>query len=239
MTVIRRLKGFIPQKDELFERVKIKLDYDKISSVISKTRIDLNSIDVWQALDSIIAGAIPERENNSREGTFTYRSNNGLDYNIRIKRKFFAVSQNKDAVEQFIPIKVQDFSPQFLSVIKNTNNEYKPIKITQEDFNTFSYTVKFSVPFSRDAQVLQPQATNADGSIAPRTTKTEKVLYTLEVELTFEDSSFIKSFTTEGVTQPLDFIGSEAAIAAQNQNQFPAQENQSPGQDASIEQITQ
>ena len=239
VTVIRRLKGFIPQKDELFERVKIKLDYDKISSVISKTGINLNSIDVWQALDSIIERAIPERENNSREGTFTYRSNNGLDYNIRIKRKFFAVSQNKDAVEQFIPIKVQDFSQQFLSVIKNTNNEYKPIKITQEDFNTFSYTLKFSVPFSRDAQVLQPQATNPDGSIAPRTTKTEKVLYNLEVELTFEDSSFIKSFTTEGVTQPLDFIGNQAAIAAQNQNQFPAQENQSPGQEASIEQITQ
>ncbi len=239
ITVIRRLKGFIPQKEELFERVKIKLDYDKISSIIAQTKIDLNSIEVWQGLDSIIAGAIPERENNSREGTFTYRSNNGLDYNIRIKRKFFAVSQNEDAVEQFLPIKVQDFSPQFLSVIKNTNNEYKPIKITQEDFNTFSYTVKFALPFSRDTKVLEPQATNPDGTLAPRTTKTEKVLYTLEVELTFEDSSFIKSFTTEGVTQPLDFVGNQVEIAAQNQSQFPAEEQQSPGQEASIEQITQ
>jgi hypothetical protein len=61
----------------------------------------------------------------------------------------------------------------------------------------------------------------------------------MEVEFTFEDSSFIKSFNTQGIDQPIDFVGNQAAIAAQNQQQAPTQETQNAEQENSILQIKQ
>lgn len=238
--VIKSLKGFIPVSEDRLRKVKIKLNPDRIIGLINQTGLNLVSTDAWGISDYTIEQIATNEGEFGAKKTFSAKWNwdsrtSGLNYVLTISRTISAKTTEKDATQQYFPITLEEFRRQLLSVIKQPNNEYAIKEIQGVDFNTTSYTIRFSIPFTKKAQVLSPE-TYVGTVLQPRTTTTKDVEARMDVEITFEDSSFIKSFTTEDVQQPIDFVGN---LTKQNQQQFNKVEDQSPGQDASIDQITQ
>jgi len=240
VTVIRRLNGFITEKEDLLRSVKIKLDSDRIISLINQTGLNLKSTssDAWGSLDSVLRVAIPDRgELQKVRSTWNWNSKtNGINYELSIARSAWAKTTDPTATQKEFPIFVDEFADQFINVIK-TDNDFKIIKVEQPTVNKFSYTLKISIPFTRTIKKQPPAQINPDGTKTFPPLIDSSELLSVETEFTFEDSSFIKSFTTSAdVIQPKDFIGN---LVNQNQNQTPTAEEQSLPQQPSITQIKQ
>jgi hypothetical protein len=230
--LIRRLKGYIPLRSDLLSQVKVFLDGPSFFSVIKnlETRTWESDVDVFKSIFSPtefvnriknIWNDGPDndsKKNNSyREIEVDYVSGNKLSYKVKIRAKSFGVTQDTDVVTKYYPIDLKEFVDQFKNVLNNSNNQYgiKEMSVTdtlagQADLSNdkVSITIKLAVPFTRTVDALLKNQIDPNTLQAlPDKVIQKSVQFNSYTELTIEDTRFIKNFTTQGVIQPIDFVG--------------------------------
>jgi len=175
-----------------------------------------------------------DKKNDTGEITINYPSTNGRNYNIRIKRKLWAVSDRQDIVDSFGAAKQgltytnSSFyyidTPTFVTQLKNVlNTPQNTFTISNVDAlpNETTTTITFTVPFTRSVKVNKsgtaaPDVTNPDGTVtkgkkSPDSIVDENVTFSLYVELSFNNSDEIKSFTVPAeVIEPIEFVGTSS-----------------------------
>jgi alpha-acetolactate decarboxylase len=193
-----------------------------------------------------------DKKNDVAVEKIAYKSNNGSVYNIEIKRKVWGTTDRSDVLDSYgtsaagftftnsayYYIDTPTFAKQLKNVISNPNNTFK-IKNVDPRPNDITTTFYFKVPFTRQVKVVVPAVTNPDLTITPETLKDDNVTFNVDVELSINDSALIKSFTTQDVIQPIDFLQNQKNIANQNQQQTTTQETQALSQEALSTQISQ
>ena len=187
-----------------------------------------------------------------------YKSTNGRSYNIKIERHLFAVSNREDIADSYgkgggaklttfttnayYPIDTKTFLNQLKPVLESSVNKFE-IKDVDPVAAQTTTTIKFTMPFTRqvDVVVKAKDIPNPDGSVTKvsETIKKDNVTYQLYTEISFDDSSIIKSIIVpDKITQPLDFvIQTEKKLVEQDQKEVNVEEEQKKQQDALETQI--
>lgn len=184
-----------------------------------------------------------DKINDTGEFVVNAPSNNGRTYTLTIKRKLWAISNRTDIIDSYGSISkgltysdsayyyidTETFANQLKNVLKSPVNTYV-IKSVDAVPNKTTTTFYFAIPFTRKAKVAKEGSEtktadikNPDGTVTKGQTKIipdsiveEDVEYKLYVEISIDDSSFIKSFTIpEGIIEPLEF---KTTNDLQNQN---------------------
>lgn len=236
--LIRKLKGYIPLKDDLLSQVQVKLDGQGFFDLLKTVKIDIEKNDAFKsednALDQILSTGTAivsavnslfggpnfsaKKQFSTREFEALYVSANKLTYKIKISAKAFATTTESDVEDIYYPISNKEFVDQFKNVLTTESNEYSIESLEIKDViaqqgslsnDKVAITFKLSLPFTRNVNVVQKNRIDQQTLQALPDKLVEKaVKFTLEVKLTVEDTRFIKSFTTKNVIQPIDFIGS-------------------------------
>jgi hypothetical protein len=193
-----------------------------------------------------------DKKNDVAVENVAYKSNNGSVYNIEIKRKVWGATDRSDVLDSYgassagftftnsayYYIDTPTFAKQLKNVISNPNNTFK-IRTVEPRPGNITTVFYFKVPFTRSVKVIVPEVQNPDLTVTPETIKDENVTFDVDVELSINDSALIKSFTTQNVIQPVDFLQNQKNIANQNQQQTTTQETQALSQEALSTQISQ
>lgn len=230
--LIRKLKGFIPLRSDLLSQVKVKLDATDFFNVVKnlETRTWESDIDVFKAIFSPTEvfnrikslfsdgpDSDSKKNNSYREIEVNYVSTNKLSYSAKIRAKTFAITEDAQVVDKYYPIEQKEFVDQLKSVLNNPNNEFTISNLEVTDVmaqpgslskDKVAITFKFTIPFTKTVSAIEK------GQPDPRTLQLlpdkqiqKSVKFDVFTELTIEDTRFIKSFTTQGVIQPKDFLG--------------------------------
>jgi hypothetical protein len=203
-----------------------------------------------------------DKANDTGELDIPYKSTNGRSYNLKISRKLWATSEREDLVDSYGSISngltytnsayyyidTETFVKQIKNVLQTEKNTFI-IKSVDSVPNKTTTTFSFTIPFTRKAKIsvkgkIGADVINPDGSITkgvktPDTISEADVTYQLFVELSTDDSSFIKNFTVpENVIEPLDFAA-QKKLVAQDVKEVDTKEEQKKAQDAITAQIKQ
>jgi hypothetical protein len=220
-----------------------------VTAVFRNTKFLLELINPFKSGENITE---LDKKNDVAIEKLAYKSNNGSVYNIEIKRKLWGTTERADVLDSYgatsagftftnsayYYIDTPTFAKQLKNAISNPNNTFK-IKTVQPRPGNITTVLYFKVPFTRSVKVIVPETPNPDLTIAPETLKDENVTFNVDVEISINDSALIKSFTTQDVTQPVDFLQNQKNIASQNQKQTTTQENQALTQEAISTQVSQ
>jgi len=237
--LIRKLKGFIPLKSDLLSQVKVKLDGPAFFNLLKEVKIDIDKSDAFKsddnkldqflstgtAVKSLSGGANfdGEKEFKTRELDRSYVSNNKLTYNVKISAKAFATTTEPNVEDKYYyyPISNKEFVDQFKNVLNYENNTFTIDSLEIQDIiaqpgqasnDKVAIVFKFTLPFTRTVDVIEKNQVDVQTlKTLPDKIVQKPVKFTLGVELTIEDTRFIKSFTTQNVIQPIDFISTDAA----------------------------
>jgi murein DD-endopeptidase MepM/ murein hydrolase activator NlpD len=202
------------------------------------------------------------KANDIGELDIPYKSTNGRSYNLKISRKLWATSEREDIVDSYGSISnglsytnsayyyidTETFVKQLKNVLQTEKNTFI-IKNVDAIPNKTTTTFSFTIPFTRKTKistkgkigvdVINPDGTITKGVKTPDTISEADVTYQLSVELSTDDSSFIKNFTVpENVIEPLDFAA-QKKLVAQDVKEVDTKEEQKKAQDAITAQIKQ
>lgn len=261
--VVRKLKGFIPLRNDLLSQTQIKFDGKSFFDVLNETKINIKdfqySDNIWQqilstgkalveSVSELFGGPDKDSKKNfqTRELITSYPSKNGLSYKLNIKSNMFAVTSDPNVLDVYYPISNDEFIDQLKNALSNPDNNYT-IELDTEDViaqqgaksnDKVNIKIKFTIPFTRTVDV------NETGQVDPATLKAlpDKVVqrpvkFDLTTTIEFQDTRFIQNFSTpSSVIQPLDYA---QKLASQNVTQGATQSTQSDPKTPSYTQIKQ
>jgi GH24 family phage-related lysozyme (muramidase) len=217
--IIRKLNGYIPLRSDLLEKSQIVFDSGRLNEIIRiliKNKKDIYSEEVWKT--NYLSNFVGFDSSVNLE----YPSDNGLNYNIKIKKNDYAITNNTEVTDKNFRIPLNEFVDSFINYISDENNKI-PIK-EYTRLGEFAFDLK--IPIIRSVEVLRQGKVSATLEKLPDYKERIDVKYELEVELLINDTSLIKNFSTEGVVQPANFLSIEKKIEAQNQIEITRQEKE-------------
>lgn len=255
--VLKRLNGLIPLKEDLLSNVNVKLDNLEIYSIFSEAKKTLNSDSNWKGNTSTInSKGVFESIIDSFESLFSpqagfedlikssgyiieqkYKNSsiNKFTYSISIERNAFAKTDTAEAVNQYYPIKLNEFYENFGAYIYSNSIKIKKADVLDLGLDG-KYGIRlrfeFTIPFTKKVQVKVGETVRPDKSGKDPIYETKDVQYNLPVFITTDDTALIKSFLAPDVTQPVDFL-SEEKLREQDQQKQATQDQQAPPQNPS------
>jgi hypothetical protein len=156
-----------------------------------------------------------------------------ISYNIKIIRDAFAVTKNRDAVMQYIPVSAEDFFTAFKDTIEKNDLPLKEIKITKQQVssagtgaagvisgrNGVEFSLEINVPITIKSDIKKTIKTSNVAEKDTETTFEGDVTYDLKTTIKFQDTYLIKSFIGGKIDQPIDFLDYQKALEQQNKEE--------------------
>lgn len=228
---------------------------DIIGKPIATVANLLNSvIDVFTVSKNGVRDSELNKANDTGVLNLSYKGVNGKDYLLKVTRKLWATSNRSDIVDSFSSISqgitytnsayyyidTPTFVEQFKRVLVNPNNQFNVKEISALP-NKTTTTFKINIPFTRTVKTAIPEkiVSNPDltKTTIPATISDSQVTFSLDVEISIDDSSLIKNFIVPSdVVEPLDF---GKKLTDQNQEEAVKKEEQAKDQEALYTQLEQ
>jgi len=219
--IVRKLNGYIPLRPDLLTKTSVIFNYPEFANILSRIYTEDPTKDLYN--DNFWEYKVFSSYDYTAE--LTYKSSyNNESYKIEV-----LIDKQGETNPEIVGLDDQTYKPTkkefteaFISTIKEENTKF----LIKEYTRLGEFVFEFKVPIITKKPVTKPGGVSSTLQKLPDIIVQEDIIFYVPTRLTINDTRLIKSFNTEGVIQPVNFLSLEKKIESQNQIEIAKKEKE-------------